>query len=379
MGPEKIEDVKGGGCLSLFGVPFLLAGLGTMFGPIIGLLAKAPGSLVALPFTFLFGLPFAVVGGALVFGRAGYTIDPQRRKVRTWWRILFYESSTEYGFDAFKKIVLSRETRGSKNKITVFPVKLTGTDKPLELCSPQDYDLARADSEKFGKCMQLPVEDATGDQVVTRDPEHLDESFQDRVARTGEKLRFDPKCPGGRILFESHGEKAGFILPQVGMTLSVGITIFMGIFVGVVVFGVMIIPMGYNILVEKNAPEAFRIAQGLFCLFLLTLPGGLIFNAFRAMTTRERLLVGPSGVLIEHTDCIGKSVTTYRAGDIEEVVTASSTLKSGDQSSGTIIPDRVITLRIDKGTAKVGNGLTGPELQWLANAIKYHLQKTSGV
>ena len=73
-----LELRSGGGCLSVFGLPFLLAGLFVMQIP-LGLIPVegSPGPLPSV-FVVLFGSVFAAVGAGLVFGRSGIVMDRGR-------------------------------------------------------------------------------------------------------------------------------------------------------------------------------------------------------------------------------------------------------------------------------------------------------------
>src|SRR6185436_7954884 len=67
--PERLQFREGGGCLSLFGTPFLLAGV-FMLISVAGVVPINGGGPFARPLLGLMGLAFTGVGGALVLGRA---------------------------------------------------------------------------------------------------------------------------------------------------------------------------------------------------------------------------------------------------------------------------------------------------------------------
>src|SRR5688572_24931839 len=83
VAPGRLEVRDGGGCLSLFGLPFFCAGLAVMlisFG-IIPLSNAHEVQWYAWPILFLMGAVFTTVGGVLVFGRTWTTFSTAERTV----------------------------------------------------------------------------------------------------------------------------------------------------------------------------------------------------------------------------------------------------------------------------------------------------------
>ena len=75
--PDRVEMREGGGCLSIFGIPFLAGGV---FAALIGAQVIPVSNRNEVPawvypVIFLMGLVFVAVGGALVFGRRWTTLD----------------------------------------------------------------------------------------------------------------------------------------------------------------------------------------------------------------------------------------------------------------------------------------------------------------
>src|SRR5512137_2953520 len=90
-----LEIRSGGGCLLIFGLPFLLAGLFVMQIP-LGIIPMecSPGLLPSV-FVVLFGSVFAVVGAGLVFGRSGIILDRGRGRITQWYGLLVPMKRTE--------------------------------------------------------------------------------------------------------------------------------------------------------------------------------------------------------------------------------------------------------------------------------------------
>src|SRR6476646_3508555 len=75
VSPGAIQIREGGGCMSLFGVPFFLAGL-FLTATVTGVMhvGNVPGRWGLLLMAFM-SLAFTVVGGILVFCRRLLTLD----------------------------------------------------------------------------------------------------------------------------------------------------------------------------------------------------------------------------------------------------------------------------------------------------------------
>src|SRR5262245_60993498 len=91
IGPDRLLIREGGGRLSIFGVPFLCAGVFICLAA-VGIIPMSNASDLpgyASPLLVLMGLAFTAVGGTLVFGRAWTTIDATRREVVKAWGLLW--------------------------------------------------------------------------------------------------------------------------------------------------------------------------------------------------------------------------------------------------------------------------------------------------
>ena len=193
--PDVIEKKSGGGCLTLFGIPFFLAGLWVL---LIGLGAgpfPAAGGFPASVAAVLFGLIFMAVGGILIFGRSGLIIDRRENRVVRWQGLIVPLRRTVRPLDGFDGVRLDCNRDG---KTTSYPVHLTkGGDSAgaMTVESPSDYQRARQTAETLARFIRKPLEDRSSGKSVIRDPERLDESFRDRVRRLGQEEGFFPPRP----------------------------------------------------------------------------------------------------------------------------------------------------------------------------------------
>jgi len=207
-----LELRSGGGCLSVFGIPFLLAGLFVMQIPLGIIPVKGPSGLLFSIFIVLFGSVFAAVGAGLVFGRSGIILDRGRGRVVQWWGLLVPMKRVEHMLDLIRQVEMDF-SRGDSDSADTWPVKLAGEGlpKPIAVVQPASFAEARQAAEELSRFLRKPLVDSSTGERVTRDPENLDECWRDRVRRTGEAaVIVPPQPPGMRSRVERTGE--GYVI-----------------------------------------------------------------------------------------------------------------------------------------------------------------------
>ena len=170
--PDELNLKRGGGCfLAVFGTPFFLAGLGVIVLGLSGAMKSDDGSQAPLLMLIPFGLLFASVGGALMFGRAGVRLNRREKSVKRWWGTVFFPLwSKTYPFDHFNVVTIVKEERRGKNSTyTVYPVRLSGEGEKIKVSEPGDYERARAMAEKTAKFLDLGIRDAGRGETVIRE------------------------------------------------------------------------------------------------------------------------------------------------------------------------------------------------------------------
>jgi hypothetical protein len=220
-GPDSMETTSGGGCLSIFGLPFLLAGLFIMQTP-LGIIPVAYDRNNAwMPLFFLiFGGVFTTVGAGLVFGRSGIIIDRTRGRIVQWWGLLVPMKRTVTMLEGIRHVEMNF-SEGDSDTADSWPVRLSGEGipKPIDVANPLSFAEARQLAEELSRFLHKPLVDSSTGERVTRDPEHLDESYRDRARRTGEAAATVPsEPPGMRTRVERTGE--GYVLHISGPPLS---------------------------------------------------------------------------------------------------------------------------------------------------------------
>ena len=353
--PDIFEDKSGGGCLAVFGLPFLLAGLFVMqipfgFLPFEGEESGPPGFVLVL-----FGAPFVLVGGGLMFGRSGITIDRRRGILTKWWGLVVPMKRTEALLDTFDRVRLSYHA-GDSDSAATFPVDLIPRDatKPLPVRRPTDYAEARRLAEGLAKFLIRPLEDlSTGKQIV-REPAHLDESLRERIRRTGEDVRSLPPPPAGmRTTCVETSDGVSLEIPgPLTNRLRLIPLVFAGIFAAVA---------GYIILMllALPGPPAVRYGFSAFIfLFLIVTPVFSVVTHLRK-ASRQKTVVTATPSLLKVVESYGakKKTAEIPAGQIEDlaVPTTRSRLEAMEMPQG----KRLIGLG-DTGTPRMADGRPVP-------------------
>mgnify|MGYP001765562633 FL=1 len=349
-----LEIRTGGGCISIFGLPFLLVGLFIMQIP-LGLvpMEETPSSLVLIPF----GAVFAVVGAALVFGRSGIILDRARGRVVQWYGLIVPLKRIEYFMDAVEQVEMDFSSGDSESAAT-WPVKISGRGltKPISVSAPTSFTEARQLAEELSRFLQKPLVDTSTGERIIRDPSHLNESYRDRIRRTGESVNFLPPEPSiKRSRVEQTGEGIIIHLDATPRTGLLYISIFLS-----VIFAVGVAWFFIPVILISRMPDHFRyiIAGSLVILFVLV----PVLSAFRTLYQMkkdfERITVTRAFLRVE-TMKQGKLTTAeIPADELDDLVapTTQGIINSVD------LPDMKKTSIGDTGTPRMPDGRPVPGL-----------------
>ena len=86
--PGRLEIREGGGCLTLFGLPFLATGIFMMLASFGFVTMRSDGEPVTRATLFLLSVVFTIVGALLAFGRSIAAIDIGQHVVTKQWCLL---------------------------------------------------------------------------------------------------------------------------------------------------------------------------------------------------------------------------------------------------------------------------------------------------
>ncbi len=353
-----LELRSGGGCISLFGTPFLLAGLVIMQIP-LGLIPfedRPEGPLVSA-LIVLFGSVFAVVGAALVFGRSGIILDRGRGRIVRWWGLLVPMKRVEHMLDSVRQVEMDF-SRGDSDSADTWPVKLSGEGlpKPVTIAQPVAFPEARQIAEELARFLHKPLVDSSTGEQVTRDAEHLDESWRDRVRRTQEaSAPLPPQPPGMRARVERTADGCVFHIP--GPPLSARHTLpalFPVVFAGFVAW--FFLPA----LLTLPMPDWLRyFFLGFIGLFFVAAPVvSALLNVLRLKNQFERITVTKVFLRVESLKQGKRTTAEIPVDELEDLVapTAKSLMDSVE------VPGMKKVPLGDTGTPRMPDGRPVPRL-----------------
>ena len=178
--PDRLQIREGGGCLSVFGLPFFAAGV-FMTLTAIGLVPMRNADGLARPVMALLAIVFTGVGGALVFGRSWTTLDRARREIVKQRGLLIPMHERIVPLHGFTAVTLGF-VQGDSDSADRFPIALKAQSGPdLSLCSLTEYAEARACARAVGGHLHLDLEDASTDHPVRLPAGQPDQTLQERL------------------------------------------------------------------------------------------------------------------------------------------------------------------------------------------------------
>ena len=167
---QRMERKSGGGWLVIFSLPFLGAGI-FMLLTVLGVSGVSMDEDLPMVVMLLLGILFSGARIALMFGRAGVTVDRGEMKVTKWWGLLVPMKVTRYDLSGYDRITVGKESRSDPNSWQrVYPVCLAGGPEveEIEFDAPTDYPAARRLSEELARFLGHEIEDTTSGRTVRR-------------------------------------------------------------------------------------------------------------------------------------------------------------------------------------------------------------------
>lgn len=216
IGQDQLLSRRGGGCISIFGIPFLIAGLFIILVSTGTIPTADPGEIGGWNsvLMFLMGAIFTAAGTGLAFGRSWIRIDATRRVLQKEWGLLVPMRGAEISLIEFVSIEINSSTSTESGGPDTYLVTLRSrSGKDIRLFGSSDYGASYEQAAMIGSFIQLPTEDRTTDHMlkVTPGPANSDQSGD-----TADESSFGAgQAPSGSLctLEERHGEAVIFI-PQ---------------------------------------------------------------------------------------------------------------------------------------------------------------------
>jgi hypothetical protein len=274
-GSGVLKLTKGGGAISLFGAPFLLAGVFMLLGA-AGIVEEHIESGGNRSLVVPMGLVFLSVGVLMVFGRQWVVIDLGRRSILRQIGSLVPLRTSERSFTEFDAVVISHHPGDSESAET-YPVTLRAlAGKDIEIVNPLRFAESVAMAEYLARALSFKLIDASTDREMIVSPEHAGESLRDRLSR--ESAGTQPGRPASMrsVVKETAGETR-IALGNGGPTIAD----YAGLILPIVVF---LIAMIFAI------PFLIRSAKPLFllCIILVLFGAPTLFWSVRFLIARRR-------------------------------------------------------------------------------------------
>src|SRR5262245_13285941 len=181
VSPGRLEIREGGGCLTLFGLPFFTVGV-YMLLSVVGLVTmRSDGQPVTQAAAGVLCGLFTLVVGVLTFGRSITAIDLGQHVVTKQWRVLIPLHTWTYPLGDYTTVTLAF-VRGDSDSADKYPIGLKGnTVAPLSLCSPTQYAEARQCAAAVARHLGLDIEDTSTDHPSRIRASEADGALRDRL------------------------------------------------------------------------------------------------------------------------------------------------------------------------------------------------------
>jgi hypothetical protein len=369
-GPDHLQVKGGGGCLSIFGIPFFAAGV---FVCLIAAGVVVPDNADELPWwgwplMLSMGLIFAAVGGHLVFGRSWISIHRSRGVVLREWGLLVPFKSTEIPLQNFAAIGLGY-VAGDSDSAERYPIVLQARPgcEDLPLLSGSDYASGRGQAERIAAFVGLPLADSTTDHESIHAPETFGESFRDRRPD-----RSDPvvRPATTRTVIEESGRSVRLHVPGSGSKPALLFRLVIPAVIGLVAGSQFVSFLG-----DSDTPSPVRWGFLAFLSLFFLLPALAAVASFgRAKRSGTIVTVSPEGITLDDRKGFRSRSRHIPADAILEVdfSTAASRAESR-RLHASIRPPRSVTSGLWKsssgtsgfGVASAGSGGTGPLPRWV--------------
>jgi hypothetical protein len=381
----------------LFGLPFFLAGMYVLLGALDIIPIRMEQNQPRILFVG-FGALFSTVGAALMFGRAGMTLDRRTMKLVKWWGLAVPMKTKEINLGLFQRVTIGRERRKSgKSSRIVYPVKIEDYEglETIEYEAPGEYQEARQLGEELAEFLNMNLEDSSSGKKIVRESSRLDESLRQRLKRTGEKpAPVSPPCEMRSKVLESDG----------GISIEIPAQRLKAVHLLHIVPGLLFASCVYFFFFRGfmglPAPRIVHVIFGTVILvFFIIAPISVSFGqALSRASQRYVIAVNPGRLSVQERRFLGSKKTEIPLDELEELelvkanvptdsaeyekrrgrpFTSQEELQMQRMLDSTSFFSKLlkslasprIVARSDRQTIEFGNGLAGEELRYLHDSI----------
>ena len=177
----RLEIREGGGCLTLFGLPFFATGIFMLLASVGVVTMRSDGEPVTQAVMVLLGVLFTLVGSVLAFGRSITALDVGQQVITKQWCILLPVRTWTYQLGDYTTVTLAF-VPGDSDSADKYPIGLKGnTAAALPLCSPTQFAEARQCAATVARHLGLDIEDTSTDHPARVTASEVDAGLQDRL------------------------------------------------------------------------------------------------------------------------------------------------------------------------------------------------------
>lgn len=368
-GPGKLQGSSGGGCLALFGLPFLLAGLFVLIAGSLGKMESETGDPAPLYVVIPFGLVFASVGSIFVFGRYGIVIDKDAGEITTWYGLLTPMKTKREPLGELDEVRVTKELRRHSNSTnTVYPVRLVAGTKPLTIEENGTYGQSRKLAEDLATFLELPLVDQSSGQSIRREAAELDLSLRERIAQRGEQITWPEPPPEMQSTYEILDDTVRIDTPPPGFT-AVHALATVG---GLVPAGVVLAFLYFTGFFDDGFMDdpAGHVFLGFLVFFFGVVP--LLISAGPALNNaveRTVVLASPQELRVTWRGLIKRerAIPTTELEELELIGNVRRSRRHGRFLGGA----SAIVARSDTTAIELAPRVDGAETAWIYGAIKY--------
>jgi hypothetical protein len=365
VAPGRLEIREGGGCLAIFGAPFLAVGIWASLATLGLVTMRSDGQPATQAAAALFAVLFTLVGGVLVFGRSVSAIDLGQRVVTKQWRILLPVRTRTYQLGDFTTVTLTF-VAGDSDSADKYPIGLKGNGvAPLALCSPTQYAEARRCATAVARHLGFDIEDSSTDHLSRVAAGDVDAALQDRLgsARPAPAAVERPPVLRSDVTTEDGSLRIAIPMPPVGALAVIG-----GFFPAAVAI-TMLMWLGFFARPRPLAPIEWIFGGLLFAGFGVLPVAGVIGRWLRSRVGRTIVTVSTRELRVQGRGIfLTRSVATFPASEILDV--DYSTKESMMTSARRHAQEQTATMRRIPSSAATA----GPNTEWVFGVLSRFLK-----
>jgi len=363
VSPGRLEIREGGGCLTLFGLPFLLTGIFMMLASFGVVTMRSDGEAVTQVAAAGLGVLFASVGGVLTFGRSIASIDVGQQVITKQWRILLPIRTWTYQLADYTTVTLAF-VRGDSDTADKYPIGLKGnTVAPLPLCSPTQFAEARQCAAAVARHLGFEIEDTSTDHPSRVTASEVDAALQERLRSAAAAPA--PARPS-RMMSEV-SDVDGSMRITIPMPLN-PLAIYGGLFPAVVAAG-MLGWLGFLSTPRPLAPIEWIFVGLLFAGFGVLPLASVVSRWLRSRVGQTIVTVSAQGLRVQERGILRtRTVAALSASEILDVdySTKESTMTSARRSAEA----ETATMRKIPSSAATA----GPSTEWVFGVLSWFLK-----